>query len=491
MAAWFSGFDQISFASGDIDKAIAFWERQMGVGPWTVFRGITLSMRYDGMKIALPAHVAVTWHDGRVVELIELAGDGPSPFHDALNRPIVGLQRLASVTSEIERDAADAEARGMERFADGEAAGQRFVYFRSPEAPGVILELLERTAMFEDLIAQLQARAAAYVAPPPPFAAPPPPMGAETADVSARAAQLLGYGEADLFRIADTVVAAPGPGEVCIRVAGAAVNPVDIKARRGVLHAFVPLAFPAQLGGDVAGVVEAAGPGVTAFAVGDRVAGMLNPFAGGAYASHIIAPAGSLAAVPDTLDLAEAAAAPTGVLTGTQLVELGIRPRAGDRVLIAGAAGSTGRAAVMAALDAGAEVYAGARAAAAAHIADLPVSGIIDLADDAALAAAGPFDAVGDTVGGDVAQRLFAYLKPHGVLASIAVPPPAPPAGATQRFCSLTVTFDRARLERFYREWAAGRRQVPIAMRLPLDRVGDAHRAMEHGGVGGKIILTP
>jgi len=486
MTAWFSGFDQISFASGDIDAAVAFWERQMGVGPWTVFRGLTLAMNYDGRQIALPAHVAVAWHDGRIVELIEVAGNGPSPFHDALNRPIVGLQRLASVTDDIARDAAVAEARGMERFADGEAAGQRFVYFRSPEAPGVILELLERTPMFAELVERLQARAAAFDA-----ALPRAMESGSAAPVAARAAQLTDYGEADLLRMAETVVAAPGPGEVRLRVAGAAVNPVDIKARRGVLHEFVPLVFPAQLGGDVAGIVEAVGPGVTQFAVGDRVAGMLNPFANGAYASHVTVPEAALVSVPDTLDLADAAAAPTGVLTGTQLVELGIRPKAGDKVLIAGAAGSTGRAAVMAALDAGAEVFAGVRPSARAAVEDLPVSGVIDLADPAALAAAGPFDAVGDTVGGEVAAGLFACIKPLGVLASIAVPPPESPPGASQRFCTLTVAFDQARLERFYREWAAGMRYVPIAQRLPLERVADAHRAMEQGSVGGKIILTP
>lgn len=486
MVAWFSGFDQISFASDDLDRAIAFWERQMGVGPWTVFRGLTLAMRYGERQIALPAHVAVAWHDGRIVELIEVAGDGPSPFHDALNRSIVGLQRLASVTSEIEREAAEAEARGMERFADGEAAGQRFVYFRSPDAPGVILELLERTPMFEELVEQLQARVSHFSPSPP--ASPEENGGAE---VAARSALLAGYGEPDLFRIENVTVPAPGPGEVRIRVAGAAVNPVDIKARRGVLHEFVPLSFPAQIGGDVAGIVESVGLGVTQFAVGDRVAGMLNPFANGAYASHVLAAQGALAKVPEGLDLAEAAAVPTGVLTGTQLVESGIRPRSGDRVLIAGAAGSTGRAAVMAALDAGAEVYAAVRPAARAVIADLPVSGVIDPADEAALAAAGPFDAVGDTIGGELATRLFACLKPDGTFASIAVPPPQPPADSTQRCCTLTVTFDRARLERFYREWAAGMRQVPIAQRLPLERVADAHRVMEQGSVGGKIILTP
>lgn len=486
MSAWFSGFDQISFATDDLDRAVGFWERQMGVGPWTVFRGLTLAMRFENRRIALPSHVAVAWHDGRVVELIQVAGDGPSPFHDALNRPIVGLQRLASVTAEIERDAMAAEARGMERFAEGEAAGQRFVYFRSPEAPGVLLELLERTPMFDSLVERLKTRCGAFVPPVQPSRS----AHGETGG-TATVAHLTGYGDPAQFRIEQEPIRAPGPGEVRIRVAGAAVNPVDIKARTGVLHAFVPLAFPARLGGDIAGIVEAVGEDVTQFAVGDRVVGMLNPFAEGAYASHAIAPQDALAKVPEGLDLAAAAAAPTGVLTGTQLVEQGLRPKAGERVLVTGAGGSTGRAAVMAALDVGAAVFAGLRGSSNAAVADLAVAGMIDLADETALAAAGPFDGVADTVGGEVAERMFAHVKPDGTVASIAVPPPEPPPGSTQRFCAFTVTFDRARLERFLREWAAGTRGVPISYTLPLAEVAEAHRIMECGGVGGKIVLVP
>ena len=486
MGAWFSGFDQISFATEDLDRAIGFWERQMGVGPWTVFRGLTLAMRYEGREIAVPSHVAVAWHDGRIVELIQIAGDGPSPFHDALNRPIVGLQRLASVTAEIERDAAEAEARGMERFAEGEAAGQRFVYFRSVDAPGVILELLERTPMFDALVTRLQARARNFASPIRAGQSVQDHVGGEVTVVN-----LTGYGDPDLFRIETEPMVAPGPGQVRVRVAGAAVNPVDIKARTGVLSEFVPLAFPARLGGDVAGVIEAVGENVSRFAVGDRVVGMLNPFANGAYASHVIAPQDVLAKVPEELDLAMAAAAPTGVLTGTQLVEQGIRPAEGDRILVTGAGGSTGRAAVMAALDAGAIVFAGVRSASFGAVTDLRVAGVIDLADDTALASAGPFDAIADTVGGAVAERLFAYVKPDGVVASIAVPPVEPPLDSTQRFCSFTVTFDRQRLERFLREWASGAKKLPIAHRLPLADVAEAHRIMERGGVGGKIVLVP
>ena len=291
--------------------------------------------------------------------------------------------------------------------------------------------------------------------------------------------------------VEDVPIPEPGPGEVRIRVTGAAVNPVDVKARRGDLHAYVPLVFPARLGGDVAGVVEAVGPDVSEFAIGDRVAGMINPFANGAYAARVVASQHSLARVPDALDLAAASAAPTGVLTGSQLIERGVRVRPGDRLLVTGAAGSAGRAAVLAALDAGAEVHAGVRPASRAMIADLPVAGVIDLADDAALARAGPFDAIADTVGGATLERLFAHVRPDGIVATIAVPLPDPPPGSTQRFCALTVSFDRARLERFLREWAAGRVSLPIARRFALSEVAAAHRLMEQGGVGGKILLIP
>jgi NADPH:quinone reductase-like Zn-dependent oxidoreductase len=205
----------------------------------------------------------------------------------------------------------------------------------------------------------------------------------------------------------------------------------------------------------------------------------------------VICPAAACAIVPDAIDLPDAAVLPTGVLTGTQLIEQGVLPKAGSKGLVTGAGGSTGRAAVFAALDAGAEVYAGVRASSRDACNDLPVRGVVDLSDDEALAAAGPFDFVADTVGGAVAEKLFAHLRQDGILASIAVPPPNPPPESTQRFVSLIVSFDRPRLERFARELGSKSRRMPIAHRLPLADVALAHQLMELGGVGGKIVLVP
>lgn len=488
-ASWLGPIGQISYTTSDLERTLAFWERQVGVGPWNIYRGLTLVMRYEGRQIALPFDVALAAHGGVLIELIRVSGDGPSPFHDSLNRPIIGLQRLASVTAHYERDRQAAVDRGMDAYAEGiDPTGQRYVYFRSPEAPGVILELLESIPSFETFRSRLEARAQGYAraVAAPAVAAGPAPGGSRM-----KAALLHAYGEPGEFRIEDVAVPEPGPGEIRIRVAAAAVNPVDIKLRRGYLKDWMPLSFPARIGGDVSGVVEALGPGVGQFAVGDRVMGMINPMANGAYGEQLVAQAAAFVRVPEEVELVSAAALPTGVLTGTQLVERAIRPRAGDKGLVIGAGGSSGRAAVFAALDAGARVWAGVRASSRDALRDLPLAGVIALDDVAALAAAGPFDFIADTVGGDTAARLFANLRDDGVFASTAFPPAEPPPGARQRFNSLVVSFDGPRLQRFARELAQKGRQMPVAHRLPLAEVAEAHRLMERGGVGGKILLIP
>lgn len=488
--SWLGPIQQISFATDDLDRMLGFWEHAAGIGPFHVFRNITLSMRYEGKPIRLPAHVAIACLGDALIELIEVAGPGPSPFHDGLGRPIIGLQRVASFSTDIEADAAAAEARGLDRFAEGgEEFGQRYVYFRSPDAPGVILELLELTPSFRELIGKIKERARNWQ--PASVAAMPMPSVVPTGTETMKAVQLHEHGSADVLSVETIPVPVPGPGEILVRIAGAAVNPVDVKLRSGALKEWMPLDFPARLGGDVAGIVEALGPGVTAFKPGDRVMGMVNPARNGAYAEKITFQAATFVPVPEALSLADAAALPTGVLTGTQLIEAAIKPGPGTKLLVLGAGGSTGRAAVYAALDAGAEVYAGVRASSRDAVADLPVTAVVDISDAAALASAGPFDAVADTVGGAAAQAIYPYIKPSGIMASIAVPPPEPPAESPVRYTTLIVSFDGPRLVRFAISLAEGSRSMPIAHRLKLEDAPLAHRLMEQGGVGGKIVLVP
>jgi NADPH:quinone reductase-like Zn-dependent oxidoreductase len=324
-----------------------------------------------------------------------------------------------------------------------------------------------------------------------PASAGPAPAPRAYADRTVKAAIVNGYGGPEALVYQDVKQPLPGPGEILVRVAGAGVNPVDGKLRSGVLSLFMPLQFPAQLGGDVSGTVEAVGEGVTGFAPGDRVIGMINPAADGAYAEKVAAPAALFTRLADGFDPVDAAALPMGALTGIQLIELGVKPKPGQRVLVTGAAGSVGRAAVYVAAAAGAEVVAGVRASAKRLVEDLPVAAIVDLADANAVEAAGPFDAIADTVGGRVAERLCRYLRPDGVLASVASPPPLPPPGSAIRLAPVWVSFDGPRLARFVGDLMANGWTMPVAHRIPLAEAARAHALLDAGGVGGKIILVP
>ncbi|MCK3866135.1 NADP-dependent oxidoreductase [Pseudomonas sp. B329] len=302
------------------------------------------------------------------------------------------------------------------------------------------------------------------------------------------AALIYEYGGSEQLRVEKIEIGLPGPGEVRVRVAAAAVNPFDINLRQGFLQAFVPLVFPACLGSDVSGIVDAVGEGVVGLVPGDQVIGMLTT---GAYSQWAITQASLLVILPDGIDLCHAAALPTGVLTGVQLIERGLKPRAGSKVLVAGAGGSVGRAAVFAAKDLGALVYAGIRPGSRDAVADLPVAGVIDLSDDVALQAAGPFDYVADTVGGGVAERLFAHLSASGYFASTVLPFINPPADAIERFTPVIVEFDGPRLQRFARELVAKGRKILVSSVLNLADVAQAHVLLARGGLQGKIVLKP
>src|SRR5271156_1314345 len=162
------------------------------------------------------------------------------------------------------------------------------------------------------------------------------------------------YGGPEVLKLEDYPDPVPGPGEVPVRVAAASVNPIDYKRRAGLTKDFYPLHFPGLIGVDVAGTVVDTGPGVQGFSVGDRVFAMAD----NTYAELCVVNAAVLAKIPAGLDLIQAAALPLVTTTGNQLMAAtGIK--AGQTVLVVGAAGNVGRSAVFTARARGATVIAG------------------------------------------------------------------------------------------------------------------------------------
>src|SRR5277367_6104680 len=162
------------------------------------------------------------------------------------------------------------------------------------------------------------------------------------------------YGGPEVLKFEEYPDPVPGPGEALVRVAAASVNPLDYKRRAGLTKNYYPIIFPGLIGVDVAGTAVQIGPGVEDFSVGDQVFAMAD----NTYAQLCVVKAAVLAKVPKGLDLIQAAALPLVTVTGNQLLAAtGIK--AGQTVMVVGAAGNVGRSAVFTAKQRGATVIAG------------------------------------------------------------------------------------------------------------------------------------
>ena len=274
----------------------------------------------------------------------------------------------------------------------------------------------------------------------------------------------------------------PGKGEVLVRVHAIGVNPIDWKVRSGAMKDIFPTPFPAILGYDIAGVVSELGEGVTGFGLGDRVFART----GGAYAELAVVKAEELAKIPEKVEFTTAAGLPVISTTADQLIREQAGVKAGQTILLTGASGSVGRLALYCALEQGAKVIAGVRKKHMDEALALGATKAVDIGDDSAITALGVVDAVADTLGGALASKLMARIKPGGVYASVVGPPQnAAPRIQIKAFGSHA---DAAAMRRYAEAIRDGKLTLPIDVVLPLEEAAEAHEKGERGGVG-KIVL--
>lgn len=277
----------------------------------------------------------------------------------------------------------------------------------------------------------------------------------------------------------------PGPGQIGVTVAGAAVNPVDLATAAGVFHRLgvVHQSHHTGLGWDFSGTVAVTGPGVD-IPVGTRIAGLVAGFDRdvGACAEQVVVSAADVAQVPDELDLATAAAVPLNALAAAQAVDL-LDGVDGGRLLVTGAAGAVGGDVVALAQDAGWQVTGLGRPADAVFIRGLGAESttVEDVGP-------GPWDAVVDAA---VLRRgVMPLLRDGG--AYIGVQPGGSPEaerGVVTR--EVVAAPEGRRLRGLLEAVSAGSLPVRVHARLPLDQIAEAHRAVADGGVRGKYVLQP
>jgi NADPH:quinone reductase-like Zn-dependent oxidoreductase len=299
-----------------------------------------------------------------------------------------------------------------------------------------------------------------------------------------KAIVLTAYGNVDKLELRQMPDPHAGPNAIVVRMAGASINPVDWKMRSGAAKERFPVTFPGILGRDVSGEVVEVGPGVTGFAVGDHVLGLVKE----AYAQLVSAPSEDWAKVPAGMDVVDAGALPLALLTGAQLMEEAVNPKKGDVVLVTGAVGSVGRTAVYAAQTRGAKVWAGVRASQRAEGAKLGADGVVALDDEAEIAKLPRLDAIADTIGGEAIQKVYGRLKTGGVIGSVV----GEPHGAKDRgfvVHAVMVRPDAAMLAQYAAAVAAGKLVIPIAKKLPLAEAREAQTLAETKRPGGKVLL--
>ena len=277
-------------------------------------------------------------------------------------------------------------------------------------------------------------------------------------------------------------------GEVLVDIHAASVNAADWKMRAG---SYAPVArFPYVPGRDFSGVVAALGEGVGDFRVGDPVFGVCEASQEGAYAEKIAIKAAIVARKPDALSHAECAALALTGLTALVSIEDTLQLARGETILIQGGAGGVAGFAIQLAKHIGARVVTTASAANHAYVRGLGADEVIDYrSEDFASRVAG-CDAVFDTVGGEVALKSFAVLRPGGRAAFIASGASAPPSPRSDvRAYRPKVGRDRRHLERIIALVLSGVVRPPEITRYPLSEAAAAHAVSEGRHLRGKLVL--
>jgi NADPH:quinone reductase-like Zn-dependent oxidoreductase len=283
---------------------------------------------------------------------------------------------------------------------------------------------------------------------------------------------------------------APDPevheGEVLVRVSSTSVNPVDYKMRSGEAKSRFPVEFPGILGRDVAGVVRAVGAGVQGFEPGDKVFALARH----TYAELCVVQAKELAKVPAGLDVVQAGALPLVLLTGAQLIRLGTKIQSGQTVLVSGAVGAVGRAAVWTAKKAGATVIAGVRKKQLEEAGKIGADQVLALDDQDAVEKLGFVDAVADTVGGETAQILIGKVKQGGVFGSVLGPVANAQLHPTVHVEPVMAKPNPQELVELAEDVVSGKFTIPVDRMLALADAGEGQAAAEKGGIGKVLLLA-
>lgn len=297
-----------------------------------------------------------------------------------------------------------------------------------------------------------------------------------------KAIQFGTFGGPEVLQIAEVIEPHAAARQIRVAVRAAGVNSVDWKIRAGDLQEQMPLDLPAGTGLDAAGIVDEVGDGVSTVAVGDAV------FGSGSATLAEYAVLDSWAVKPDALSFEEAAGFPVPVETAVRIIDQ-VGVQSGQTLLISGATGGVGSAAVQIAISRGIEVIGTTSTANQNYLSSLgatPTTYGPGLIDRVRRLAPDGIDAALDIAGSGVIPELVELTGNPAKVVSIA-DFTAPAHGAQVSTAPGNRTAAFAEAARLTEE---GRLSLPIQQTYPLDRVADAHTVSAGGHVTGRLIVT-
>jgi NADPH:quinone reductase-like Zn-dependent oxidoreductase len=299
-----------------------------------------------------------------------------------------------------------------------------------------------------------------------------------------KAVRIARYGGSEQLKYEEAPVPEIGAGQVLARVRYASVNPIDWKIREGARKQTSPASFPLTLGQDFAGEIVMSGDSGR-FQAGERVFG----FGEGTYAEFTAAANNYVAAIPEKIDFAVAAALPTSGVTALQAIRDYVQPKPGTRILIQGAAGGVGSFATQIAKLWGAQVIGTASGEDAVYLRSLGHVQVIDYKLER-FESVGQVDAVLDLIGGETATRSIAVVKKGGVMVSAVGAANAELAAqAGIRAVNMRSKGSSADLSEVAAFVERGDVRPRMGEIFPLEQAREAQDAGQQGRIKGKILL--
>ena len=301
-----------------------------------------------------------------------------------------------------------------------------------------------------------------------------------------KAGRIHHFGPPNAIVIDEIPCPTPEEGELVVQVAAAGVGPWDALIREG--KSVVEPALPIIRGADLAGIVDSVGTGAVQFGPGDEVFGVTNKQFCGAYAEYAVASAQMVAAKPKPLSFVEAASVPVVAVTAYQMLFDCAQMKAGQSVLIHGAARNVGAYAVQLAKQAELQVFATAGPADIDYVRRLGADTVVNYSSIKFEDAVPPVDAVLDTVGGETQLRSFCVLKPGGILVSVVS---RPPRREGFRAAYFLVDVAAKRLDAVARLLDNRKLTTNVGTVLPLEEARSSHEMLAGAPhKRGKIVLA-